>query len=508
MAKAGGKPTLVIPMRFDGAEALKMLEKLKHAGAEAGEALDDAGEKSRTLGANVAAVLTTQGYQMLKDGAQALAQGYKETAEYIKSISAEFIALRDSMQEVAALKGVQNTGDFTVKQARAAEAASLTPDEWVKFQEQFQSYAGAFISGDQAKLTDAQAEDYQKRLAQFAKARGLSPDQAAQLGGGVLQFAEGPINVDEAMKRFGRAFATLERSPTPVPQLLPQMTRVMAQGADSDQAAQLLSLMSLGMPGEEETGVTNVIKAIDRALTDGKGAELGVSAEMNPLQKAAAAAWTLRGRMASGESELDLMKTYFGDIRERRAIKTLMTQGVDRGGFERVAGYVNETPDDFTGRAIQEYEQSDQGRYARTRAGLAAARIARGDRFRGVEQARLEAERQLTEEGRFEANTWGDMLRANLPIPGLPDLKDQLINERAVSNARDAARASGARLPGDQGADFAHNGFGMTRLGADQSILAALEAQNAMLKKNEERKEREAQKPLTVKPADPVVRPR
>lgn len=496
MAGPGAKPTLVIPMAFDGAEALKMLEKLRQGGKEAGDALEDAGAKSKTLGENVRDVISHQGYQMLKDAASTLAEGYKETADYIKTVSTEFINLREILQQVAALKGENNTGDFTVNQARAAQSASLRPEEWVKFQEEFQSYAGAYLEGDQRKMTDAQAEDYQKRLAQFAKARGISPDQAAQLGGGVLQFAEGPINSDEAMNRFGRAFKTLERAPTPVNQLLPAMTKVMAQGADSDAAAQLLALASEFSPGEEETSVTNTLKAINKAILEGKGDELGVSDGMSPLQKVQAASFKLNQRVGAGENLNAMIADYFPDIRETRGAKGFLNRGVVAGGFERVAGYVNETPADFTSTAIADYEASDQGRYARERARLAAARIERGDQFKEVEQARLEAERQLTQEGRFETYGLGDVVREMAEkIPGQVSRKDQLINERAILNTSRRATEAGVDRPWhDQLV------YGLSNDDANNAILMLIREQNQMM-------ERDGRKPLSAPPAAPVTRP-
>jgi len=506
MAGPGSKPTLIIPMKFDAAEALKMLDKLREGGEDAGEALKGAGGKAKSLGENVATLISHQGYQMLKDGAAALAQGYKETADYIKTISSEYINLRETLQQVAALKGQQNTGDFTVKQARAAEGASLKPEEWVKFQESFQSYAGAYIEGDQRKMNDGQAEDYQKRLAQFAKARGISADQAGQLGGGILQFANGPIDTNQAMAQFGRAFKTLERATTPVPQLLPQMSRIMSRGASSDEAAQLLNLASGINPGEEGTTVDATLRAINKTIRKGKGDELGVTNAMSPLQKVRAASQKLNDRIAAGEDEDKVLSQYFNDPREMRGGAGFINVGIRNRGFDLAAGYVKDTPDDFTQSAIADYEKSDQGKFARQTAGLATARIERGDKYKEVELAKVEAEKQLTKEGRFEENGWEDMIRngvANIPLAGFADRQTQLINQRAAQNAQRRAAASGA-ISGNE--DFLYDakdaiGSNLTERGANDTILN-------LLKKRNELAERQANKPLAAKPADPVVRPR
>ena len=59
------------------------------------------------------------------------------------------------------------------------------------------------------------------------------------------------------------------------------MSRVMAQGASAEEASQMLAIMSEAMPGEEEIGVTNTIKAITNQVLEGKGEVLGQKKGMN-----------------------------------------------------------------------------------------------------------------------------------------------------------------------------------------------------------------------------------
>ena len=49
----------------------------------------------------------------------------------------EFQGLRKTMQEVATLKGVANENQFTLEEAKKAQAFHLTPTEYRDFQAQF-----------------------------------------------------------------------------------------------------------------------------------------------------------------------------------------------------------------------------------------------------------------------------------------------------------------------------------------------------------------------------------
>ena len=71
-----------------------------------------------------------------------VADRMKDVSEFTRNAANEFIRLRSSMQEVAALKGQPNNASFTLAETEKARAANLTPDEWRSFQSGFQSYAG------------------------------------------------------------------------------------------------------------------------------------------------------------------------------------------------------------------------------------------------------------------------------------------------------------------------------------------------------------------------------
>jgi hypothetical protein len=372
----------------------------------------------------------------------------KEVAEFTKRTAAEFQNVQQGMQGVAALKGKANTDNFTVEEARKGAAASLRPEEWKGFQESFQSYGGAFIEGDQSRFTgqagmtgEEQAEKYQQDIAKFALARKVAPGEAAQLAGGLLQFSEGPQKVEDVEAKFGKVFKTLERAPTPVQALLPQMSRVMAQGASPEDASKLLALMSEAMPGEEETGVTNALKAITNQTLEGKGEALGQKEGMSPLEKIKAAVTTIKGRVDKGENLDRILHEVAPDIRESRGLKGFLTRGLEAGGFDRVEGYQRDTPDDFIKQELTSYDKSEGGADRKRDANFALAEIEQGQKFADVERLKKEAKTQLTKEGRFDKPTGLDFARGEFKhwlgkiVTVDTTVNDDLVNQRAYELA-------------------------------------------------------------------------
>lgn len=507
-------PELTIPIVLDYQKALEELKQLRARLGEAGDAGEDGFERARGSARGLGDVLTSlathQGYQMVKDLASAMSDGFKESAEYVKEVSREFTDLRTSLQEIAALQGRDNSGSFTTDQARAAASAGLKPEEWVKFQSAFQSVAGAYIEGPDARMGDDQAEEFQRRLAQFAKAKGVAAEDVAELGGSILQFADGPIDPDEAMARAGRAFRTLERARTKPSQLMKPMTGVMAMGADADEAAQLLNLAGEIKPGEEEVYVTNPLKALDKLILDGRGEELGLRDGMSPLEKIRAASEALAARAAGGEDMNAMLSDYAKDMRERRGLEGFVNRGVLAGGFDRVAGYIATTPADYADRASAGYAASDEGRAQQAQADLARNRIERGYRNRDVVQARTIAEAELTREGRFERMDGVDdaarRLWGALPIFGSGvSVKDQLINERATQSAFQQAYTKGADVDGV--GQLGQTGLGFSQSGFAENFLRLMQMTADNTGRLAAAQEKQAQRPLNAAPPDPRTRP-
>lgn len=496
---ADSKPELTIPIALDGAKALAELKRLQDALNKTGQTGQDSNEKldkgTKTLTSSLGDLV--KGYAAVASAnniASAVANSWKEAGNEVQRMTQQFLQLREQLQQVAALTNKDNNAQFTVSQAKAAEAAGLKTQDWVKFQENFQSYAGAYLEGDQAKLNEQDAERYQQALAKFAKARGINASEAAEAGGNILMSAEGPISDEEALKRFGRGYRTLERARTPVTQLLPQSTRLMAQGSNFEESAQLLGIQAEANPGEEGTYVENVVKALREATLKGTGAELGLKKGMTPLEQIQAAAETLDRRISGGEDEDQLLSTYFKDIREFKGMQGFISKGVRAGGFSRFRKYANETADNYVDQTNDRYSASEQGQFAQQQASLDRAEAEQGARYKDAAFLRKQAEAQLTEEGEFgkvNIDSISQDLANNLPVVGVAfnSHRERLINSRMLANAREMSGDSGvANLD-----KFTEN----SQLATDNQVVELLKRQNTLM---EQDAQRQGNRPLAAPP--------
>ncbi len=493
-----GTPELVIPIRLDPGKAAAALRQIGTAGAKAGDdvagGMKHAETASHGLGSQIGSVAgALMGISALKGIATGIADSFNKTAKDVMEAAQQFQRLREAMQQVAALTGQQNQTKFTLAQVDKAQAAGLKPEEWRKAQEEFQSRAGAYLEGDQARMNQQQGEEYQQKIAEFAKARGIAPSEAMALGGGLLQFSEGQQDPAELMKRYGKVFKTLERAPTPVAQLLPQMSRVMSQGFSPEEAAQALAIMSEAMPGEEETGVENALKAFRNAQMKGEGEELGLKKGMSPMEMLEAGSRKLKERAGNGEDIDEMMKKYAPDLRERRGVLGFMNRGVGAEGFQRVRGYARDTADDFTEQAAREYQESDAGRQAKVDVALEAEKARMGARNDEVARRREIAEVELTRAGRFESVPIPE--RISGLVPGAEDTKTQQINRQMLRRARAQLGESS----------------GLTDNAASLSQGATDEVMRALLKRIAESSERRekaaaAPSPLSAPPPAPPGR--
>ncbi len=552
---AEGAPDVVIPIRLDNAKALRALDQLEQRGGQSAEGvqkemgkaesavervgqegqkaggkikqgMDEGGQGVNTVTTAVADLIKTQiGLSAIERAGAAMGTEFKRAADYVRTLAKDFSDLRQTMQQVAALSGQQNSNEFAVEQVEKATKAALTPEEWRGFQEQFQSYGGAYIEGDQsrfvprqeseddyqkrvaanakkwhfsdaeaAKLAQAegeapeehqgriadlikshgmtasaakdfdrlpdsagrsaqeQAEEYQQRIAEFAKARGIGAGEAAQLGGGLLQFSEGPQTVEDLEARFGKVFKTLERAPTPVPQLLPQMSRLMAQGASPEEAAELLALQSEANPGEEEVHARQPIKKLNELIIEGKGAELNIKEGMSPAQMIKAASEKLaedtKADFAVSEEQgnFALNKRLSGlgfTDRELTGMRGFVNRGVRAGGFKRIEEYQKDTPDDFMDEEIKKYEASDAGKQAKRDAEERLAKAQRGAKYEGVLAERQQARTELIEEGEPERGGVGRVIRGAAGWFSGQSADEQLESNRALERAREKARNAG-----------------------------------------------------------------
>jgi hypothetical protein len=424
--------------------------------------------------------------------AGAISDEFQQTLDYIKGASKEFTELNQALHQVAALKGQGNMSEFWFADVQQAAASGLSPEEWRRTPEEFPSRAGTDLEDTQARLSQQQLQTYQKQIAEFAKSRGIAPADAMAIGSSLLQFSEGPQEVNQLLDRYGKVFRTLESAPSPVSQLLPQLNRVMSQGFSPEEAAQALAIMSEAMPGEEVSGVKNTFKALTRARLQGKGRELGIQEGMTPMQQIKAAARTLKHREANGDHPNQLMKDYALDLPEKMGLLGFMDRGAGAGGFERLRSDALETPSDFVEQSIRKYRDSAAELSAQERAELGRGKTEPGYHFRTVGQLHVEAERRPIEGGWSTVPDWNP--RAVDLMPGVANSPGQAVTFHALSEVHGLTRES--KTAGDEDASLGT----MVMTARLQELLERIAHSN-------ERMARQAEdRPLAAPPPNPPGR--
>lgn len=483
---------LVIPLKLDSKEAMADLRRMAAEGARAGketqEGFDGATKSAKGLGQVVTDVISHNALQLLRETAGVLAKTFQETADYVKSVSKEFIELQSTLRIIATFKGQKLTDEFTTDTAMKGAAAGLTPQQFAGFEKQFQGFAGQFM-GDGKKFTADQGEELGQRAAAFMNARGIEASEGGAIFGEILQQATGKESTDELMAKFGKAYVMIEQAKGDPGPLLGQMGQVTAQGVDVLTGSKLMRAMAQAEPGTAGVHARATLRGLGSLRTEGKTGELGITEDMDVFQQLEAI--NKKAPSASvdgGKAREDFIRKYFNEEREFQGVMSGINFGVEGGLFAQAdieAGKVGGRTDV---EAVDEFKKSSAGKRIYDKAQLAAERIASGSRNAATEDARVEAEKQLTKEDRFEERTPGDLLRGIMPFG--PSVKDQLINERALANVQKQTGAESGLL----------TTIGMGQSEVNAQILKALQHGN-------EQRGKAAEKPLSAPPPKPTDRP-
>ena len=81
------------------------------------------------------------GLGTLKAAAEKMMSVLSDTADYARKLAADFVIIQKTMQSLAAISGKPNQNKFTLDEVKKAEAANLTPEDWVNFRTQYMAKA-------------------------------------------------------------------------------------------------------------------------------------------------------------------------------------------------------------------------------------------------------------------------------------------------------------------------------------------------------------------------------
>jgi hypothetical protein len=440
------------------------------------------------LGNFVRAQLSFTTFQVALTG---VADRAREAADYIQGIAKEFTYLQQSLQHVPALIRTSNKSQFAVAQASQFALGSPLTEQWRAVRGQFKSCASAQLEHPTTKLTADQSQIYERKVVEVAEAGGISRAQAAESAGSLLEDSQRPQVVDNRMEKLFRTLLTLDRSRTPVGRLLPQLSRIIGFGTTGEEAAQLLAVIALAMPNQDQAGVENTFEAIRQLEFSGRAGECGTQDGMSPLQKVKAPAQNVHDRTIAGE-DLGHMLQYakIGDMREFRGVHTFVQQGVGMEGFDRIRRFREETPRSVVDDPLHVHEKTDVGHHAGRTAQLADEEMARAERIMLGEALQAEAGNASTEEGRSGRDNLTDWARSGVGSLTVVNTNEQFVQEPAYELARlqrgvvpDAAsKGPFLRAPGPD--HYQISGAGATRGEATELILAELKKLTDMMRQN------------------------
>jgi len=449
-------PDLVIPIRLDDAGAIRSLANVGQKGTEAGDAVAKAGEvatdaldkiyegfnrfskgaqkskeESHGLGAEFGEILKA-GMELVAVEAvlEGLAEAARKTAEYVQKQAEKFVELREEAAKLAALQGKVASDQFTAQQAGEAKAAGLPPSVYVEAQVEAQRQIGPLAEGPFAKLKaepGKKPEDAMREMAthfaQFGEPLKLPPDLLSGLASSVLRYAKEPMTVKQVEDVVGKTYSTLKKAGVAPERMLRDLDRVQALGLSAPEAAQAVGVVAPATGGRGEAmGVEAVVKAMDTLKREGRAEEYGIGKDQTTFENVKNFAANINERMqkaqAAGQDPQAALKDLLtgakiGGGQEERAIRGMATLGIRQGGFARMQGYAEGTPEDFLEQQIKKGEESDAGRYRREKAAQAAIEVEKAAKVMPAEALREHAKTELMEEDRWgPKKTWSEMYQS------------------------------------------------------------------------------------------------
>jgi hypothetical protein len=163
----------IIPARFDSKDAVAGLKAIEQCGHVAGD---------------------------LEHAADAASARFRAAHESIKSASQDFLELRRTLQEITDHDARPIASELTAIGAREGMATNLTPDEWRKSRDAFQSRAGTRFGGTVTNSTGEQPGGYSPEFTPLLKMPGILPQQSDETAPGGVDLPEAGVTADTSFE--------------------------------------------------------------------------------------------------------------------------------------------------------------------------------------------------------------------------------------------------------------------------------------------------------------------
>lgn len=326
----GGKPELVIPVKWDIAEALMQLRGLeaqgKQATAETAKGARGAEDAHKSLADSILGVnLQMQAMSVGKQAIDAVGQSAVEAANRVEEMAQRFISLRDRARELAGVMGQKGDLGFAREQIQFAADVGMTPEQAVQFRGAFQGEAQQY----KGRFQKGQYEEFEKLAAQYANQMGLPADVAAKIAGmAVRTGATEGQTASGTLARLGAAFKTMQAGSGDNPVLAGQLAQMSGMvGPENafpslEEAAVSVRVAAETNQSEAYTKASEIRQGVVELTTSDKheadARALGITATSTNLDAVKALS---EAQEKSGEPVDVFLKRYFNQIRIRNAFR-------------------------------------------------------------------------------------------------------------------------------------------------------------------------------------------
>lgn len=377
-----------------------------------------------------------------------------------REMAAGFVGKRESLAELASLKGQQADNKFTIDQAEFNKRTGLTHEESVRGQTEFMNTAAQHIGDDPGKVSQTIADKMMEGAAKIALGRQIDPGVVMGLAGKMLGAKDyskmGDQASDTLLGDLNQNLAVLSGGSGDNAQLVSETSKLMASSQNEDETkgvfkdtkdvSKLISVMTEGFPmGQAEAGQA-LLRGIRGFNKEQKTflKEAGVTLEDTPfdaIEKIGKLAQAKAAKGKPGTKVQDVIKGVFPDELENRAISVAINTGVSGGAFanREAVAQANAGPAPALAQ-VADYEASERGQQRMADAGAELEMAKQGAKNSQLNILRKQALAKLIRDKAINTNATNinDYLNQKASFGMIGEAEQKRIDDEAqrMANAR------------------------------------------------------------------------
>lgn len=367
-----------------------------------------------------AAAVAQVGLQMLVDLAGKLGQAVSDAGDKSRKLTEAFGDQRDSNRELAALMGRKNDSAFTLDVARFNARAGLSRAEGREFLTAMYNAGGQY---EGKTIEGPEFEQYKDLTARFALAKGYAMKETGDVAGTVLGFTDyrrlGDQAAETALGKTASASAILQRGKGDFPVLARQFSMLTSASLsedalkgtfqDSDEVAAVISAAA----EKSDAGAAELAKIAGRGLRDFKNPlvqKAGVTPKDSFTQafakiaKVADAEVAARQASTPGFKTEDYLREQLDDEGVIDAFNVFLNKGVAGGAFADRAALAKTEGAAAALDLVRSRDLDEDLTLRRARAGVELAETERGAVNSPLEIVRKQVLSELVKQRKIDTN--------------------------------------------------------------------------------------------------------